>query len=72
MNDISKCKNEQCTSKYACHRYTSIAGMMQSYLTTNGKMQKCKMFWNNNVKIELIKNVINTHIEEKNVINTKR
>jgi len=50
MADITKCKGTECPIKDGCYRYTSQAGMMQSYFveipgkTENNKFS-CEMYW---------------------------
>ena len=48
MADITKCRDNKCTRKEKCYRYTAPEGKRQSvfaYSPREGK--KCEYFWNN-------------------------
>ena len=46
MPDISKCTGEECPLKETCYRFTSPAGMYQSFFMTPPiKNGKCEYYW---------------------------
>jgi hypothetical protein len=55
MADITKCNAEDCPLKNKCYRYTSEAGVWQSYFLdapyqiVKGKFT-CEMFWGDNAE----------------------
>ena len=49
MPDISKCTGEECPMKETCYRFTSPAGMYQSFFMTPPiKNGKCEYYWSQN------------------------
>ena len=49
MPDISKCTGEKCPLKETCYRFTSPAGMYQSFFMTPPiKNGKCEYYWSQN------------------------
>ena len=49
MPDISKCTGEECPLKETCYRFTSPAGMYQSFFMTPPiKNGKCEYYWSQN------------------------
>ena len=55
MPDITKCIAEDCPIKHKCYRYTSEAGVWQSYFLdapyeiVDGKFT-CEMYWGDNAE----------------------